>query len=139
MKTALITGISGQDGAFLAKNLLSKGYRVVGADRRSADSFRWRLDWLGIQNKINISLIIQQSKIPVIIDAGIGIASDATIAMELGCDGVLANTAIAKAKKPFLMSLAFKNAVIAGRQSFLAGRIEKSIYGSTSSPTTGII
>tara|TARA_B110000090_G_C13056159_1_gene321530 strand:- start:118 stop:441 length:324 start_codon:yes stop_codon:yes gene_type:complete len=62
-----------------------------------------------------------------------------SIAMELGCDGVLANTAIAKAKKPFLMALAFKNAVIAGRQSFLAGRIEKSIYGSASSPTTGII
>ena len=62
----------------------------------------------------------------MIIDAGLGQASDASMAMELGCDGVLANTAIAKAKKPFLMSLAFKNAVIAGRQSFLAGRIAKS-------------
>ena len=66
-------------------------------------------------------------------------ASDAVIAMELGCDGVLVNTAIAKAKKPFQMALAFKNGVIAGRESFLAGRIEKSRYGSASSPTTGLI
>jgi thiazole synthase len=90
---------------------------------------------LGIQNTTNIKIIRSQTKLPVIIDAGLGQA----IAMELGCDGVLANTAIAKAKKPFQMALAFKNAVIAGRQSFLAGRIEKSIYGSASSPTTGII
>ena len=94
---------------------------------------------LGIQNVTNIKIIRSQTKLPVIIDAGLGQASDAAIAMELGCDGVLANTAIAKAKKPFQMALAFKNAVIAGRQSFLAGRIEKSIYGSASSPTTGII
>ena len=94
---------------------------------------------LGIQNTTNIKIIRSQTKLPVIIDAGLGQASDAAIAMELGCDGVLANTAIAKAKKPFQMALAFKNAVIAGRQSFLAGRIEKSIYGSASSPTTGII
>ena len=94
---------------------------------------------LGLQNKINISLIINQSKIPVIVDAGIGTASDATIAMELGCDGVLVNTAIAKAKKPYDMALAFKNAVIAGRQSFLAGRINKYLYGNASSPKTGII
>jgi thiazole synthase len=94
---------------------------------------------LGIQNATNIKIIRSQTKLPVIIDAGLGQASDASIAMELGCDGVLANTAIAKAKKPFQMALAFKNAVIAGRQSFLAGRIEKSIYGSASSPTKGII
>jgi thiazole synthase len=94
---------------------------------------------LGIQNATNIKIIRSQTKLPVIIDAGLGQASDAAIAMELGCDGVLANTAIAKAKKPFQMASAFKNAVIAGRQSFLAGRIEKSIYGSASSPTTGII
>jgi len=94
---------------------------------------------LGIQNATNIKIIRSQTKLPVIIDAGLGQASDAVIAMELGCDGVLANTAIAKAKKPFEMALAFKNAVICGRQSFLAGRIEKSIYGSASSPTTGII
>ena len=74
---------------------------------------------LGIQNKINISLIIKQSKVPVIVDAGLGTASDATIAMELGCDGVLINSAIAKAKKPILMAKAFKNAVVSGRSSFL--------------------
>jgi thiazole synthase len=94
---------------------------------------------LGIQNATNIKIIRSQTKLPLIIDAGLGQASDAAIAMELGCDGVLANTAIAKANKPFEMALAFKNGVIAGRQSFLAGRIEKSIYGSASSPTTGII
>ena len=94
---------------------------------------------LGLQNKVNISLIIKQSKVPVIVDAGIGTASDATIAMELGCDGVLANTAIAKAKKPFEMAQAFKNAVIAGRQSYLAGRIDKTIMGKPSSPKKGII
>jgi len=94
---------------------------------------------LGIQNKTNIQIIRKQTKLPLIIDAGLGQASDATIAMELGCDGVLVNTAIAKAKKPFDMALAFKNAVIAGRQSFLAGRINKYLYGSASSPKTGII
>ena len=94
---------------------------------------------LGIQNKINLSIIIKQSKVPVIVDAGIGTASDATIAMELGCDGVLVNTAIAKAKNPFGMALAFKNAVVAGRQSFLSGRIEKTLMGNPSSPLKGII
>ncbi len=94
---------------------------------------------LGIQNATNIKIIRSQTKLPLIIDAGLGQASDATIAMELGCDGVLANTAIAKAKKPFQMASAFKNAVIAGRHSFLAGRIAKSIYGSASSPKKGII
>ena len=94
---------------------------------------------LGIQNKINISIIIKQTKVPVIIDAGIGTASDATIAMELGCDGVLVNTAIAKAKKPFEMAKAFKNAVIAGRQSYLSGRIDKTLMGNASSPSKGII
>ena len=80
---------------------------------------------LGIQNKINIRIIRKQTKLPLIIDAGLGQASDATIAMELGCDGVLVNTAIAKAKKPFDMALAFKYAGLAGRQSYLSGRIEK--------------
>ncbi len=94
---------------------------------------------LGIQNKINLSLIIKQSKVPVIVDAGIGTASDATIAMELGCDGVLINTAIAKAKNPILMAKSFKNAVEAGRQSFLAGRMKKNLFGSPSSPIKGII
>ena len=94
---------------------------------------------LGILNKVNIQIIRKQTKLPLIIDAGLGQASDATIAMELGCDGVLVNTAIAKAKKPFEMALAFRNSVIAGRQSFLAGRIDKFIYGNASSPKTGII
>ena len=94
---------------------------------------------LGILNKINIQIIRDQTKLPLIIDAGLGQASDATIAMELGCDGVLVNTAIAKAKKPFEMAKAFKNAVIAGRQSFLSGRIEKKLMGSASSPKKGII
>ena len=94
---------------------------------------------LGILNKINIQIIRDQTKLPLIIDAGLGQASDATIAMELGCDGVLVNTAIAKAKKPFEMAKAFKNAVIAGRQSFLSGRIEKKVMGNASSPKKGII
>ena len=94
---------------------------------------------LGILNKINIKIIRNQTKLPLIIDAGLGQASDAVIAMELGCDGVLVNTAIAKAKKPFVMAQAFKNSVIAGRQSYLAGRIEKTLSGKPSSPLEGII
>jgi thiazole synthase len=94
---------------------------------------------LGLQNKINISLIIKQSKVPVIVDAGIGTASDATIAMEMGCDGVLINSAIAKAKKPILMAKSFKDAVISGRNSFLAGRMKKNYLGSASSPIKGLI
>tara|TARA_B100001057_G_scaffold44231_1_gene39523 strand:+ start:9500 stop:10270 length:771 start_codon:yes stop_codon:yes gene_type:complete len=94
---------------------------------------------LGILNTINIQIIRNQTMLPLIIDAGLGQASDATIAMELGCDGVLVNTAIAKAKKPFVMAEGFKNAVIAGRQSYLAGRIAKTITGSPSSPKKGII
>ena len=89
--------------------------------------------------KINIQIIRKQTKLPLIIDAGLGQASDATIAMELGCDGVLVNTAIAKAKKPFEMALAFKNAVIAGRQSYKSGRIDKILMGNPSSPLKGII
>jgi len=94
---------------------------------------------LGIQNKINIKIIRAQTKLPLIIDAGLGQASDATIAMELGCDGVLVNTAIAKAKKPFDMALAFKHAVLAGRQSYLSGRIRQNLMGKPSSPIKGII
>ena len=94
---------------------------------------------LGLQNKINISMIIKQSKVPVIVDAGIGTASDATVAMELGCDGVLINSAIAMAKKPILMAKAFKDAVISGRNSYLAGRMKKNYIASPSSPTKGLI
>ena len=94
---------------------------------------------LGLQNKVNISLIIKQSKVPVIVDAGIGTASDATIAMELGCHGVLINSAIANAKKPILMAKAFKDAVIAGRNSFLAGRMEKNFFAKESTSSIGLI
>ena len=84
-------------------------------------------------------LIKKQSKVPVIVDAGIGTASDATIAMELGCDGVLINSAIAKSKKPIIMAKAFKDAVISGRNSYLAGRMKKNFYALPSSPTEGVI
>ncbi len=94
---------------------------------------------LGILNKINLSIIIKQSKVPVIVDAGIGTASDATVAMEMGCDGVLINSAIAQAKNPILMAKAFKNAVISGRNSFLAGRMKKNNFAVPSSPTDGLI
>ena len=94
---------------------------------------------LGLQNKINISLIVKQSNVPVIVDAGIGTASDATIAMELGCDGVLINSAIANAKKPILMAKSFRDAVISGRNSFLAGRMKKNLIADPSSPTKGLI
>ena len=94
---------------------------------------------LGLINKVNLSLIIKQTNVPVIVDAGIGTASDASIAMELGCDGVLINSAIAKAKNPILMAKAFKDAVISGRNSFLAGRMNKSLLASPSSPISGLI
>ncbi len=94
---------------------------------------------LGIQNYTNIRIIRNQTKLPVIIDAGIGQASDAVVAMELGCDGVLINTAIAKAKKPFEMAQAMKFAVIAGRKSFVSGRILKTLFGSASTTNKGII
>jgi len=94
---------------------------------------------LGIQNKINISLIKEQSKVPVIVDAGVGTPSDATIAMELGCDAVLINTAIAEAKDPILMAEAMKYAVIAGRKAFKAGRMKAKKFASASSPQKDLI
>ena len=94
---------------------------------------------LGIQNRINIRLIKEQSSVPVIVDAGVGTASDATIAMELGCDGVLLNTAIAEAKNPVLMAEAMKHAVIAGRKAFKAERMKKRQYASASSPQRNLI
>ena len=94
---------------------------------------------LGIQNATNIKIIRGQTKLPLIIDAGLGQASDATIAMELGCDGVLINSAIANAKKPVLMARAFKDAVISGRNSFLAERMKKNYFASPSSPLKGLI
>ena len=94
---------------------------------------------LGIQNYTNIKIIRDQTNLPLIIDAGIGEASDAAIAMELGCDGVLVNTAIAQAKKPLEMATAMKYAVIAGRKSYLSGRIKKNLMGSASTTKKGII
>ncbi len=94
---------------------------------------------LGILNPVNIRLIIEQSSVPVIVDAGVGTASDAAVAMELGCDGVLMNTAIAEAKDPILMASAMKHAVIAGRQAYLAGRMPKRRYADPSSPLAGLI
>jgi thiazole synthase len=92
---------------------------------------------MGILNPWNLSLIIEQSKVPVLVDAGVGTASDAAIAMELGCDGVLMNTAIAGARDPVLMARAMRLGVEAGRAAFLAGRIPKKFAASPSSPTTG--
>ncbi len=94
---------------------------------------------LGIQNRVNIRLIVEQAKVPVLVDAGVGTASDATIAMELGCDAVIANTAIAAARDPILMGSAMKHAVIAGREAYLAGRMPKRMYADPSSPLSGLI
>ncbi|GGY41521.1 thiazole synthase [Parvularcula lutaonensis] len=94
---------------------------------------------LGIQNRLNIRLIAEQARVPVLVDAGVGTASDAAIAMELGCDGVLMNTAIAEARDPVRMARAMKLAVEAGREAFLAGRMPVRTYGAASSPTSGYI
>ncbi len=94
---------------------------------------------LGLQNPVNIRLIKEQSEVPVIVDAGVGTASDATIAMELGCDGVLMNTAIAEAQDPIRMARAMKAAVEAGRDAYLAGRMPKKLYADPSSPLAGLI
>ena len=94
---------------------------------------------LGIRNPYNLAIILQHAKVPVIVDAGVGTASDAAVAMELGCHGVLMNTAIAGAKNPILMAEAMRDAVIAGRKAFLAGRIAKKLYATASSPESGLI
>src|SRR5580658_6759413 len=94
---------------------------------------------LGIRNPHNLALILERARVPVIVDAGVGTASDAAVAMELGCHGVLMNTAIAHAKDPGLMADAMREAVSAGRKAFLAGRMPKSRYANASSPTSGLI
>ena len=94
---------------------------------------------LGIQNRYNLLEIVENAKVPIIVDAGVGTASDAAIAMELGCDGVLMNTAIAGAKDPVLMASAMRKAVEAGREAFLAGRIPRKRFASASSPVDGVI
>ncbi len=94
---------------------------------------------LGVQNPVNIRMIIEEAKVPVIVDAGVGTASDAAVAMELGCDGVLMNTAIAEARDPVMMARAMKHAVEAGRLAYLAGRMPKKRYADPSSPLAGLI
>lgn len=92
---------------------------------------------LGVCNPYNIKLILENASVPILVDAGVGTASDAAIAMELGCDGVLMNTAIAAAKHPVLMASAMKKAIEAGREAFLAGRMPRKLYASASSPLDG--
>ncbi|HXG50480.1 MAG TPA: thiazole synthase [candidate division Zixibacteria bacterium] len=94
---------------------------------------------LGIRNPYNLRIILEQATVPIIVDAGVGTASDAAIAMEMGCDGVLMNTAIAGAKDPLLMAEAMRLGVEAGRKAFLAGRIAKKLYATASSPLEGIL
>jgi len=94
---------------------------------------------LGIRNPYNLRIILEQSRVPVIVDAGVGTASDAAVAMELGCDAVLMNTAIAGAKDPILMAEAMRLGVEAGRKAFLAGRMAKKLYATASSPLEGRI
>ena len=94
---------------------------------------------LGIRNPYNIHFILEDATVPILVDAGVGTASDAAIAMELGCDGVLMNTAIAAAKDPVLMASAMRKAIEAGREAFLAGRMPRKRYASASSPIEGII
>ncbi len=93
---------------------------------------------LGVRNPYNIRMIVENASVPIIVDAGVGTASDAAIAMELGCDGVLMNTAIAEAKRPLLMASAMKKAVAAGREAFLAGRMPHRAFASASSPLAGL-
>jgi thiazole synthase len=94
---------------------------------------------LGIRNPYNLMIIREQTKVPLIVDAGVGTASDAAVAMELGCDGVLMNTAIAGARDPVLMAEAMRDAVRAGRSAFLAGRIPRKLYATASSPEQGLL
>jgi len=94
---------------------------------------------LGIRNPHNLAIILEQARVPVIVDAGVGTASDAAVAMELGCHGVLMNTAIAHARHPVLMAEAMREAVRAGRKAFLAGRMPRRRYANASSPTTGLV
>jgi len=92
---------------------------------------------LGIQNRYNVLEIVQNAQVPILVDAGVGTASDAAVAMELGCDAVLMNTAIAEAQKPVLMASAMQKAIEAGRECFLAGRMPRKRYASASSPIDG--
>ncbi len=94
---------------------------------------------LGVQNPVQIRIIVENARVPVLVDAGVGTASDAAVAMELGCDGVLMNTAIAEAKDPIRMAVAMKHAIISGRLAYLAGRMARKLYADPSSPLAGLI
>jgi thiazole synthase len=94
---------------------------------------------LGIRNPHNLEIILEHARVPVIVDAGVGTASDVAVAMELGCHGVLLNTAIAHAKNPVLMAEAMRDGVRAGRKAFLAGRMPRRRYANASSPTSGLV
>ncbi len=121
------------DDVVLAKTLESAGAAAIMPAAAPIGS------GLGIQNRVNIRLIVEQATVPVLVDAGVGTASDATIAMELGCDAVLMNTAIAGARDPIGMARAMKYAVIAGREAYLAGRMPRRMYADPSSPLAGLI
>lgn len=121
------------DDPVMAKRLVDAGAAVVMPLAAPIGS------GLGIRNPYNIKIILEQATVPIIVDAGVGTASDVAIAMELGCDGVLLNTAIAGARDPIAMASAMKHAVIAGRLAYKAGRIPKKLYASASSPIEGMI
>lgn len=132
-KEGFIVFAYSNDDPIMAKKLEDSGASVVMPLAAPIGS------GLGIQNKYNIIFIKEAIKVPVIVDAGVGCASDAAIAMELGADGVLSNSAIALSSNPILMAEAMKDAVIAGRKSYLAGRIPKKPYASASSPINGLV
>ncbi len=121
------------DDPVMAKRLVDAGAAVVMPLAAPIGS------GLGIRNPYNIKIILEQAKVPVIVDAGVGTASDVAVAMELGCDAVLLNTAIAGAKDPIVMAEAMKHAVIAGRLAYKAGRIQKKLYATASSPIEGML
>ncbi len=121
------------DDPVMAKRLVDAGAAVVMPLAAPIGS------GLGIRNPYNIKIILEQAKVPVVVDAGVGTASDVAVAMELGCDAVLLNTAIAGAKDPILMAEAMKHAVIAGRLAYKAGRIQKKLYATASSPIEGML
>ena len=126
------------DGLLQRRSSMRASWRRP-ARRRSCRSARRSARAWACRTAVNIRLIVEQAKVPVIVDAGVGTASDAAVAMELGCDGVLMNTAIAEAKDPIRMARAMKHAVIAGREAFLAGRMPKNLYADPSSPLGGLI
>src|SRR5258708_7714065 len=135
--------------AYRSRPLIGPGkYRDFDKTRRPGEASRAGIlplasligSGMGIVNPWNLQLIIGGAKVPVVVDAGVGTASDAAVAMELGCDAVLMNTAVAKAQNPVLMAQAMKKAVEAGREAFLAGRMPKKLYSaSPSSPASGLI